>query len=189
MIGSLFYLACVAGIAYYADTKGRSPIVWGLLAVFFSPLIILIILAFMKNLKNEQNLQQVLNQQEQINDRISVNEINNNRRFENIEKDVKKLEDKQNANLDTAAPIALSGAAEAVVPEDKHEVLEAEVVEPSKQHKPEAEEPSELVSQPEKSEVEVPVAPLVAAEASKCPYCDSEVPTGSKFCGNCGAKL
>lgn len=180
MIGGIFYLACVAGIAYYADTKGRSPIVWGLLAVFFSPLIILIILAFMKNLKNEQNLQQVLNQQEQLNDRISVNEINNNRRFDNIEKDVKKLEGKAEQGLETAAPVAIAGAAAEAEPakeQEQAEVVEAEVVEPAELPKAEVVEP------------EAPVAPVVDAEASKCPYCDSKIPAGSKFCGNCGAKL
>lgn len=186
MISGIFYFACVAGIAYYADSKGRKPIVWGLVAVLTTPLLALIILAFLKNLKNEQNLQQVLNQQEQINDRISVNEINNNRRFENIEKDVKMLEGKDDAGLETAAPIALGGAAEAVASESKPEVVEAEVVEPAEEAKVEA---AEAVSQADNTEVETHVAPVVTAEAGKCPYCDSEVPAGSKFCGNCGAKL
>ena len=172
MISTVVYLACVAGVAYYADSKGRSPIVWGLVAVLTTPLLAVIILAFLKNLKNEQNLQQVLNQQEQINDRISVNEINNNRRFENIENDVKQLEDKQGQGVEAAASLALGSAAEAVQQEEKSEPAVDEVAEPAPQ-----------------AEAEAPVASAVASAVSKCPYCDGEVPAGSKFCGNCGAKL
>ena len=149
MLGFLFYAALVAGVGYYAKSKGRSPIIWALIAFIISPLISVIILFFLKNLNEGQNV------------------------------------------LPPAAPPATA------IPEPvKPEPVAEKPQEPAKPE-PVAEKPQEPVKpEPvaekpqEPAKPEPPVAPAVAAEAAaKCPYCDSEIPAGSKFCGNCGAKL
>ena len=162
MLGFLFYAALVAGVGYYAKSKGRSPIIWALIAFIISPLISVIILFFLKNLNEGQNV------------------------------------------LPPAAPPA-PAIPEPVKPEPvaekpqepaKPEPVAEKPQEPAKPE-PVAEKPQEPVKpEPvaekpqEPAKPEPPVVPAVAAEAAaKCPYCDSEIPAGSKFCGNCGAKL
>lgn len=166
MLSTLLYFAFVAAVGYYATTKGRSPIVWGLVAIIISPLIAAIILFFLKNLKE---VPQTTFKPEQI--------------------------DTPKTPALEAAPAAAAGAAAATEEEpivDKPEVEGPKIIEePAPQAEaPKAEEPQAPVA----AVVEEPVAPAQApaAEApaaNKCPYCDSELPAGAKFCGSCGAKL
>lgn len=178
--GGIFYLLLVAGVGYYADKKGRNPIGWGLAALFFSPLLVVIILAFLKNLKEEQNYQQVLNQQEQINDRISVNEINTNRRFEKIEKKVEEIDRAKSESLSVATvPAALGETGQTSA--DNNQAAEETYAEKIAENKND-------VSAMQNEIKNVAVEGAINTN-SKCPYCDSDVPANSKFCGNCGAKL
>lgn len=159
MLSTLLYFAFVAAVGYYATTKGRSPIVWGLVAIIISPLIAAIILFFLKNLKEAAPVA-----------------------------------------ITTAKPIL--NAPKAPEPEVKPEVKPEPETKP--EPAPEAPKATPEVKAEPAAESQVPVAAVAAepapeapkaepvAEApatNKCPYCDSELPAGAKFCGSCGAKL
>lgn len=51
-----FYLLFMAATAWYAQSRGRSPVAWGLVSFLISPLLALIVLAFMKDLKVVQQI-------------------------------------------------------------------------------------------------------------------------------------
>lgn len=84
-MGFIIWLAFCLGVGYFANTKGRSPILWTLAALFISPVLAAIILALLSDKKNEENLVELKMNQQQINDRLSVNEKINNMRFKQVE--------------------------------------------------------------------------------------------------------
>lgn len=168
----IFYILMTVGVAAYANSKGRSVVGWAIIALFITPPLAIIILAFLKNLKDEEKLQQYVHQQEQLNDRIGVNEINTNRRLDNIEKKIESIEDRQKQMLGAGAPLAIDQT-QAPAPQEETKIVEPEVVVPE----------AEAVEA-------VPAAQVQETAATKfCPYCGSEVNAVNKFCGNCGAKL
>ena len=48
-----FYLLLVAGVAYFAKLRGRSPLAWAVIALLISPLLSGILLLFLKNLSTD----------------------------------------------------------------------------------------------------------------------------------------
>lgn len=76
----LFYLAFIAGTAYYAHQRGRSPLAWGLLAIFISPLIAVIILAIIKDQKVEKRLNGLDTKTDHLQREVKYNQEFNNHR-------------------------------------------------------------------------------------------------------------
>ena len=52
-MGALFYCLLVAGVAYFAKLRGRSPLAWAVIALLISPLLSGILLLFLKNLSTD----------------------------------------------------------------------------------------------------------------------------------------
>ena len=74
VMGVLIWFGCCAGVAYYASCRGRSWVLWGLLAVFISPLIAAIVLAILRDKSVDANIAELRMGQQQMHDRISADE-------------------------------------------------------------------------------------------------------------------
>ncbi|MCH4157898.1 MAG: zinc ribbon domain-containing protein [Acidaminococcaceae bacterium] len=85
---SIIWLVLCVGVGYYARAKGRNPWLWGLASVVLSPLIVGIVLALCKDKSQEVEMEELAREQQQIKDRVAMNEINNNKRFQEVEKAV-----------------------------------------------------------------------------------------------------
>lgn len=101
---------CIA-VAYWANTKGRSPILWGLLAFFISPLLAAIALALVKNKKLEANMSDLRMGQEQLRDRVAVNEKVTTQQFRQMHQELashqqqnQQLSSGMNQNAEIPAP-------------------------------------------------------------------------------------
>jgi hypothetical protein len=76
----LFYLAFIAGAAYYAHQRGRSPVAWGLASIIISPLIAVIILAIIKDQKVEKRLNHLDTRTDHLHREVKYNQDFNNHR-------------------------------------------------------------------------------------------------------------
>lgn len=113
-------------IGKFAESKGRNFWGWAVASLFFSPLLAGIVLALVKNLKQEEELHKRSMEQEQLRDRVSVNEVQVNQRFERVEQELSQMNERMEkldggaaptGSLDTVANAALpagSSASEAV---------------------------------------------------------------------------
>lgn len=86
-----FWVVCCIGVGIFASNKGRSGFGWGFLSVIISPLLGAIILACMKDLKVEENVQQVRMEQQQIKNRVMSNEKLTDYRLNRVENDINRL--------------------------------------------------------------------------------------------------
>ena len=85
-----WFLMCV-GIGFFAKSRGRSPWGWGFAAVFISPLLAGIALALMKDMSQAQDVNKVEMEQERLKERVAINEIQVNKRFDNVEKQIESI--------------------------------------------------------------------------------------------------
>lgn len=98
----LFYLGICVAVGYFAESRGRSCSFWGIGAFFISPVLAFLILLFLRDLKQDQRLQEQVMNQETLRERVALNEVKNNRRFENLEKKVDVLEKTTGVAVDAA---------------------------------------------------------------------------------------
>ena len=80
----LLYVAFCAAIGYYANSKGRSVVLWVLLAVFISPILSGIILALLKDKSLERDVSEIRMDHQQLRDRVATDEKVNEMRFEQM---------------------------------------------------------------------------------------------------------
>ena len=85
-----WFLMCV-GIGFFAKSRGRSTWGWGLAAVFISPLLAGIALALMKDMSQARDVNKVEMEQERLKERVAINEIQVNKRFDNVEKQIESI--------------------------------------------------------------------------------------------------
>ena len=81
----IFLLLFAVGVGMFAQSKGRSPWGWGIASLIISPLLAGIILAMLKDQKQEQSINKIEMEQQQIKERIAVNEVQMNQRFQQVE--------------------------------------------------------------------------------------------------------
>ena len=91
MLVILIDLALAYAIGKLAESKGRNFWGWGVASLFFSPILVGIVLALVKNLKQEQEFAKRSMEQEQLHDRVAVNEVQVNQRFENVEQQLSHI--------------------------------------------------------------------------------------------------
>lgn len=87
----LVFIAFAVGIGMFAKKKGRSPWGWGIASLFISPLLAGIILALMRDLSQQQGLNEVDMQQQALKERVAVNEVQINQRFEKVENQLSSI--------------------------------------------------------------------------------------------------
>ena len=90
-------------IGKFAESKGRNFWGWGVASIFFSPIIVGIVLALVKNLKEEAELHKCQMEQEQMRDRVAVNEVQVNQRFDKVERELSHMHERVD-KLEGAAP-------------------------------------------------------------------------------------
>lgn len=87
----MWIIGCIA-VGYWANERGRSPILWGLLAIAISPLLAGLILAMMEDKKQSCEVVKTQMEAQQLKDRIAVNEIEITEKFDKVENRVSRLE-------------------------------------------------------------------------------------------------
>jgi len=87
----IFWLIFCVAVAVFADKKGRNPVVWGLLAFLFSPLIVGLILAMNKDIAVDQNISEIKMDQQQLKDRVATNEKTTEIKFNAITNEIKAI--------------------------------------------------------------------------------------------------
>ncbi|MDF2874729.1 MAG: hypothetical protein K0R22_1412 [Sporomusa sp.] len=80
----VLWIGFCVGIGYYAQTKGRNSVVWGLIAFIISPLIAGIILALMKDNKIVDSITEIKMDHQQLRDRVETNEKIADKKFEQL---------------------------------------------------------------------------------------------------------
>lgn len=202
----LFYLVLVAAVGYYAKSKGRSPLGWGLIAIFISPLIASIILFFLKNLNTDKydgdSTSRPIPQTPE--ERHQSRQAGNAKKPQvDVDESIRRMEDKlaQGRSEDSLSTVEAAGALAAstatVIPEENvsleqtedvavQETVELEPVEQTVQ----PEEPEEVVllpaeNQPQQESVAETQVPVQAF----CESCGQPLVPGAKFCTNCGAPV
>jgi predicted RNA-binding Zn-ribbon protein involved in translation (DUF1610 family) len=158
---SLFWLLFCGLVAYFASEKNRNPILWGLLALFFSPLLVGIALALMKDLsveeeldhldKTTQNLKREVKSNHQYNQQ-QRNKINNKLTGKN---ETNKINSNEQQQALTAKKIDCPNC-NTPIPQNK----------------------------------DAKFCPNCGTELiDKCPNCNREITTDSAFCLECGTEI
>lgn len=98
----LLLLAFCAGIGMFAKSKGRSAWGWGIASLFISPILAGIILALMRDLSQEQAVNKVDMEQQRLKERLAVNEVQVNQRFQKVENQLTSI--KKEVGMLDAAP-------------------------------------------------------------------------------------
>lgn len=91
----LFYLLFVAGTAWYAQSRGRNPVVWGLVAALISPLIAVILLAFMKDQKVVQQIQTIDTRTQNLSREVSYHKEFNDYRAQTMQQQLNETRQQQ----------------------------------------------------------------------------------------------
>lgn len=87
----MWIIGCIA-VGYWANERGRSPVLWGLLAIAISPLLSGLILAMMEDKKQSGEVVKVQMETQQLKDRVAVNEVEVSEKIDKIENRVFRLE-------------------------------------------------------------------------------------------------
>lgn len=94
MLVIIIDLLLAYAIGKFAESKGRNFWGWGIASLFFSPIIVGIVLALVKNLKQEEELHKRSMEQEQMRDRVAVNEVQVNQRFAKVEQELSNMSER-----------------------------------------------------------------------------------------------
>ena len=165
----IWFAFCV-GIGYYANSKGRSAIAWGLLAFVFSPLLAGIVLALMKDKRVGNDITQLQMEHQQLHDRVASDERMTQMQFQNMQSQISA----------GSAPDKLTDGEYKICPYCKERIRKDAVVcrfchQSLTDMLPQAASPA--AEQP------------VQGNVSFCPNCGSSVSPADVFCNSCGAKL
>ncbi|WP_293729515.1 zinc ribbon domain-containing protein [uncultured Phascolarctobacterium sp.] len=88
----IIWLMFCGAVGYWADQRGRSPVLWGLLSLVISPLLTGIALAMMKDKKQDDAVVKTQMETQQVKERVSVTEREFNDKINRVEKRVEVLE-------------------------------------------------------------------------------------------------
>lgn len=90
-MGFLVFIGFCVAVGMFAQKKGRSALGWGLASLLISPLLAGIILALVKDLSQEEAVNKVEMEQQDVKERIAVNEVQINQRFQHVEKEISSI--------------------------------------------------------------------------------------------------
>lgn len=86
------WLAFCAIVGYWAKERGRSPLLWGVLSIFISPLLAGVALAMMQDKRQAEDIAKSQMDTVQLRDRIALNENETNARISKVEEKVQHIE-------------------------------------------------------------------------------------------------
>lgn len=208
----LIFLGFCVAVGMFAQRKGRSGLAWGLASVFISPLLAGIVLALVKDLSQDEAVNKVGMEQQDIKERMAVNEVQMNQRFQHVEKEISSI--KQEVGLLDSASQARPQMLEESMKKCPHcgESIRAVAVkcrycgsaletvqmrecpfckeliraDATKCRFCRSDLTDGMVSEASSTEsTTVQVQP----EVLLCPNCHAPIVPGTKFCGSCGALL
>lgn len=88
----ILWLGFCVVVAYFANERGRSPVLWGVLSLIISPLLAGAALAMTEDKKQSAEVVKTQMEAQQLKDRIAVNEIEITEKFDKVENRVSRLE-------------------------------------------------------------------------------------------------
>ena len=100
----LIWLGFCVWVGFAANNKGRSGVGWAVLAFLFSPLLMGIALALVKDLKVDEEVSRVKAEQQQLKDRVVSNEKLTEHRLGRVENDVSRLGHATPGSIPNAGP-------------------------------------------------------------------------------------
>lgn len=103
----VLYLIFCALVAYFANKRGRSPILWGLFSLLISPLLAAIIIAVLKDLTAEQRIERTSLETDRLKERVAVSEAELHSRMDHVERQIDRMKGKETPVLDGAWKEAL----------------------------------------------------------------------------------
>jgi len=102
-MGEVAYIVFCGLIGYYAHSRGRNPIGWGILSFFFTPILVGIVLAVMKDLKLEAGIRRNSMESDRMRERMAASEDHMNMRMDSIEHRMDRVEQGHVPNLQQGA--------------------------------------------------------------------------------------
>ncbi|MDO4921519.1 MAG: zinc ribbon domain-containing protein [Phascolarctobacterium sp.] len=88
----IIWLMFCGAVGYWAEQRGRSPLLWGLLSFVISPLLAGLALAMMKDKKQEDSVVKTQMEAQQVKERVAVNEREFKEKINRVEERVQVLE-------------------------------------------------------------------------------------------------
>ena len=159
----LFYVAFCAAIGYYANSKGRSVVLWVLLAVLISPVISGIILALLKDKTVERDMSELQMDHQQLRDRVATDEKVNEMKFEQMQSQI-------TSGSPTGQALDVQG----------HPLLDSEY------------RPCPFCKEPVKKDAILCRhchQQIAGVNIELCPYCKEEIPSTVTVCPHCGSTI
>ncbi len=95
----LYLIFCVL-VAYFANRRGRSPILWGLFSLLISPLLAAIIIAVLKDLTAEQRIERTSLETDRLKERVAVSEAELHSRMDHVERQIDHMKENEPPILD-----------------------------------------------------------------------------------------
>ncbi len=95
----IIWIGLCVGVGVFASKKGRNGFLWFIISIFISPIIGGVIVALLKDLTNEANIQQLKMEQQSTSDRLASDERLYDHRLNKVEKDVERIQDSAEGNL------------------------------------------------------------------------------------------
>lgn len=87
-------------VAFFASHRGRSPILWGIIALVISPVVAAIVLAIMKDLTSEQRIEKAGLDTDRLRERVAVSEQEIHHRMDHMEQRLDRVDGGQAARVE-----------------------------------------------------------------------------------------
>ncbi|WP_041607689.1 zinc ribbon domain-containing protein [Halobacteroides halobius] len=164
---SLFWIIFCVVVAYFADQRGRNPVLWGLLALFISPLLAGLALAVMKDMSVEEKIDELDKTTENIKREVKSNQKYNEQERERIQNRLSGA--KRSSSVDNQIATTKSVPA-----------LEAKKIKCEECGKNVSADTNYCVNCGNR---------VIEDNKKECPNCQELIDEKAKFCVKCGEKL
>ncbi len=96
----VLYIIFCGLVAYFANKRGRSPILWGLFSLLISPLLAAIIIAVLKDLTAEHRIERTSLETDRLKERVAVSEAELHSRIDKVEQRMDRMSGSETPVLD-----------------------------------------------------------------------------------------